>query len=124
MQSRDELELTNVSGLNSGDGEYQHDFIRSPRSQRKPERKFFLHLKLLLHKNYLIQIRSIRALLLQCFTPLLVCLLLQEWQYLATSVTSGVQIDSPIHPIGNIPKCFFTPEDPDNCLTIAYGIIV
>ena len=124
MQSRDELELTNVSGLSSGEGEYQQDLIRSSRSNRKPERKFLLHLKLLLHKNYLIQIRSIRALLLQIFAPLLVCLLIQEWQYLATSVTSGVQIESPINPIGNIPKCFFVPEDPDNCLTIAYGIIV
>jgi len=122
MQLSDtELELTHLAeGGSPGRNKRKH-FLDS---QGSKENKFLLHLSLLLKKNYIIQRRSPRTLMFQILTPFLVCLLILYWQSLAESVFSGIEIDSKISPISNIQKCFHSLDDPDNCNTIVYSIIV
>jgi len=93
-------------------------------SQGKNENKFLLHLGLLLKKNYIVQRRSPRALLFQIIIPFIVCILINYWQHLAEDIFSGVEIDSKIIPVSNIPRCFHSLDDPNNCKTVVYSIIV
>jgi len=83
--NKDHLELTTYQGASPmAYNALDTEFPSSPRLRRKtqapPENKFLLHLGLLLRKNFLVQIRSPRALLFQLLAPILVCFLIVEWQ--------------------------------------------
>ena len=128
-KNKDNLELSNLQGVSPmAYSSLDVDFPSSPKLRRKnkapPENKFLLHLGLLLRKNFLVQIRSPRALLFQLLAPILVCYLIVEWQKIGDSKFTEVEIDSPIRSYGNINRCYHTLEDPNNCTTIAYGILV
>ena len=124
MQPRDELELTNVPRITIP-GRHDQPRLNRPSSIRtQPESKFLLNLILLLRKNYLIQLRSPRALLLQLVAPFFVCILILQLQNLSVNVASQTEVNPKIGHIDPIPRCFYSAEDPDNCVTIVYGIIV
>ncbi len=123
----EQLELTGLKGASPL--AYQSLQVDPPSPTRRrpkapPENKFLLHLGLLLRKNYLVQLRSPKALLFQLLAPLLICFLIVEWQKIGDSKFTEIEIDSPIKQISGIERCYYTLEDPDNCLTIAYGILV
>jgi len=85
---------------------------------------FLLHLGLLLRKNYLVQKRSLKSLIIQLLAPIFICLIVYILQLSANSVVGQAIEEPPINPIGKIPQCFLNEENPTNCSTITYGIVV
>lgn len=92
--------------------------------ETKKKHGFFMHLRLLLRKNYFVQKRSLKSLLIQLFMPIAICGIIYLLQLSANSVVGKAVTDPDISAIGKIPQCFFNPENPNNCSTITYGIVV
>lgn len=85
--------------------------------------KFFKHIGLMLKKNYIIMGRNKKITFFQLFSPILVCLLIVFWQYLANIVTDYAEIEPEITPTPKISRCI-SPDINMNCITIGYGIAV
>jgi len=79
---------------------------------------FWLHLKLLLWKNFKLFTRSIKLTIFQLATPVFFCLLIVYLQWLADSFTT-LSLDNPTIKVGPMRKCMG-----DGCFTIGFGIIV
>lgn len=87
----------------------------------RPE--FFTHLKVLIWKQYLTQIRSKKNIICICLSPFILCLILFLIQ---VTVSAGLQYDNPsplVTPAAPFPKC--TPmRGASSCVSIGYGILV
>ena len=87
-------------------------------------KEFFLHLSLLLKKNYLIHKRSKKTTLFQILSPILVSFMIICWQNLANDMTNRREINPPTNKIASLEKCFFQKDSPNDCATLAYGVLV
>ena len=93
-----------------------------PRSQMTPSKQFFLHLKLLTWKNYLVHRRSLKTSLCQIFSPIVLCLILLGFQSIANQLTNYTNVN-PSNLVANpLPPC--TPGVTDTCTTLGYVVIV
>jgi len=92
--------------------------------EEKQQNPFWLHLSLLLKKNWFIQKRSIRLSLLQLLAPLFACLFIYWLQSVADNLAVGSEVNPEILSIQKIPRCFYNGPDPTNCTTVTYSIIV
>lgn len=105
--------------MNSIDINYQE--VPDNEFDNRPE--FFTHLKVLLWKQYLTQIRSKKSIICVCLSPFFLCLILFLIQI---SVSAGLQYDNPnpvITPLAPFPKC--TPMmEGNSCVSLGYGILV
>jgi len=90
---------------------------------KKTISRFFEHTFLMLKKNYIIMCRNKKITFFQLFSPVLVCLLIIFWQYLANIITEFSEINPEITPTSKISKCI-APDDVSDCVTIGYGITV
>lgn len=81
------------------------------------------HTSLMLKKNYIIMSRNKKTTFFQLFSPVLVCLLIVFWQYLANIITDYSEINPEITSTNLISKCV-PPNYNKNCITIGYGIAV
>lgn len=125
MSSESSLELTQLSLSNDNlQNLEKKKLISTNEEETKIIRDFILHLSLLLRKNFLIHKRSIKSTLFQLLSPFLASFLLFCWQTLTTTITSQNEIDSPILKIQKLDKCFYSYENPNDCYTLTYGIIV
>ena len=86
--------------------------------------KFFLHITLLLNKNFIIIKRNKKVTLFQLLSPVLVCLLIIFWQTIANIVTEYTEINPEISSPSKISKCISPEYSSLPCITIGYGIIV
>ena len=89
-----------------------------------PLQLFISHLKLLLIKNYTVQKRTRKQTYLQLFSPLLISFLIFALQFKIDRIAHLTLIDQPKHLLEPIPKCIYTDDNPNDCLTIAYSVIV
>ena len=89
-----------------------------------PLQLFLSHLKLLLIKNYTVQKRTRKQTYLQLFSPLLISFLIFALQFKIDRIAHLTLIDQPKHLLEPIPKCIYTDDNPNDCLTIAYSVIV
>ncbi len=79
---------------------------------------FFLHLRLLLWKNYKLFTRSLKMTLFQLVTPIFFCLLIVYLQWLADGYTS-LSMPNPSSEVGPMKHCIG-----EDCVTVGFGIIV
>ncbi|KAL4471570.1 hypothetical protein ABPG74_008463 [Tetrahymena malaccensis] len=81
------------------------------------------HTKILLWKNFIIQKRNLKGLLFILFGPLVICLIIIGFQYLADDQTQHSDLNPPLHPMAPIIPCEKYQDDPINCFTFGYGVI-
>jgi hypothetical protein len=125
MSSESSLELTQLSLSNDSNQRLEkRKLISSTEEESNSLRDFALHLSLLLKKNFLIHKRSLKSTLFQILSPFLASFLLFCWQNLSTSITSQNEVDSPIMKIEKLDRCFYSYENPNDCFTLTYGVIV
>ena len=101
-----------------------NSIINTIKNEIKPLKKSFLHLCLLLKKNYVLQIRAKKTLFLQILSPFLVCIVIMIWQCISSSLINEVILNPEIYPTILIPKCTGHDSNDYDCSTIAYSIIV
>ena len=89
-----------------------------PASEKTSTQLFFMHLRLLLWKNYKLFSRNLKLTCFQLATPVFFCLLIVYLQWLADSFTT-MSLPNPSRDVGPMNKC-----RGDGCITIGYGIIV
>lgn len=75
--------------------------------------RWFLHLKLLLRKNFLLYKRNYRTTLFQILTPIIVCLFLVILQAIADDVLDYSDVNTSVYEMDTFPKCIG-----DDCITI------
>lgn len=86
--------------------------------QKQGAAKFFLHLRLLLKKNFLLFWRQKKVTFFQLLMPVICCLLLLWFQHIA-EVFAHIGRDEPIDtPLEQLEKC-----DGEDCVTVGFGII-
>ena len=94
------------------------------KTNMKPFPLFMLHLKLLLAKNYIIQKRTRKQTYLQILSPFLISLLIFVLQYKIDEISHLKLVDQPKKLIEPMPKCFYNDDNPNDCFTIAYSVVV
>jgi hypothetical protein len=124
MEKDTTVELTQLSFNESPTRFEKAALIPGFKSQMKPIRDFFLYVSLLLKKNYLIHKRSFRTTFFQMISPFLVGLMLLYWQYCADSISYQVDKEPPIYTFPKLSRCYYNRENPDDCITVAYAVVV
>lgn len=81
---------------------------------------FFLHLRLLLKKNYLLFSRNLKPTLCQVLAPVFFCLIIIFFQATASGWANYELIKPPDMRLSPVPKCIGRYD----CITIGYSIIV
>jgi len=121
-QRANEIPYLRISPQNTG-VQNRQNFNLEKKESLNPN-NFLLHLRLLLRKNFLVQKRSLKSLLIQLLSPIVICIIVYILQVSANSVVGQAVEEPPIHSIGKIPQCYFSEENPSNCSSITYAIVV
>jgi len=90
--------------------------------QASEHRNFMFQLKLLLTKNFLVQKRSLKSLLMQLLAPIVICFLIYILQLSANSVVGQSVTNPPIISIDKVPQCVGG-TTPTNCSSLTYAVV-
>lgn len=80
------------------------------------EKRWWLHLKLLLWKNFLLYKRNYRTTVFQILTPIIICIFLVVLQAIADDVLEYSDVNTHIYSMQTFPKC-----RGDGCITLGVG---
>lgn len=116
-------ELANLDPSSKEPLQENIEFVAPKIQIKRSVSKFLQHTGLMLKKNYIIMGRNKKITFFQLFSPVLVCLLIIFWQYLANIVTDFSEIEPPTTPTPKISKCI-PPDYSSECVTVGYGIAV
>jgi hypothetical protein len=118
------VELTQLS-FSESPRKIEKDALNpSMNNKMKPLKDFWLYLSLLLNKNYIITKRSWKLTLFQIMSPFIVTMMLWCWQNFSDAISYQIEKEPPIYPLPKLERCYYNREDPDNCTTLAYAVVV